>query len=190
MNLDNFPRSESAKEMLDAVSDIYNNSYVGKWLYEVMGASIDDVKKIVTDLSNQNFAEVATWGLRYWEERYGIVVNEKKDIEERRKEVLSRKVINTAINPAYLKKVFKDTTGIPCEIEEFCEELFFWICISNDDAIDTKVLKLINKAIERIKNIKPAHLGFGFNAKRMEEGELYAGALLHIRNSITVSSEQ
>ena len=37
-DLENFPVSESAKNMIASVSDgFYDNSYVGKWLYEVMG---------------------------------------------------------------------------------------------------------------------------------------------------------
>ena len=41
-DLENFPVSESAKNMIVSVSDgFYDNSYVGKWLYEVMGQEYD-----------------------------------------------------------------------------------------------------------------------------------------------------
>lgn len=36
-DIDKFPESEAAKRMLSRISPIYDNSYVGKWLYEVMG---------------------------------------------------------------------------------------------------------------------------------------------------------
>ena len=37
-DLENFPTSESAKKMLGYVSDgFYDSSYVGKWLFQVMG---------------------------------------------------------------------------------------------------------------------------------------------------------
>ena len=45
INLERFPHSESAKRMLDYVSaDFYGKSYVGKWLYQVMGQEYDEAK--------------------------------------------------------------------------------------------------------------------------------------------------
>ena len=46
-DLENFPVSESAKNMIASVSDgFYDNSYVGKWLYEVMGQEYDTAREI------------------------------------------------------------------------------------------------------------------------------------------------
>ena len=48
------------------VSDgFYDNSYVGKWLYEVMGQEYDTAREIAEDILNQLFPETATWGLMY-----------------------------------------------------------------------------------------------------------------------------
>ena len=64
-DLENFPISESAKNMIASVSDgFYDNSYVGKWLYEVMGQEYDTAREIAEDLINQLFPETATWGLK------------------------------------------------------------------------------------------------------------------------------
>ena len=42
-DLEQFPTSESAKRMLSYVTPgFYDNSYVGKWLYQVMGLEYDD----------------------------------------------------------------------------------------------------------------------------------------------------
>lgn len=69
-DLENFPVSESAKNMIASVSDgFYDNSYVGKWLYEVMGQEYDTAREIAEDILNQLFPETATWGLMY-HERY------------------------------------------------------------------------------------------------------------------------
>ena len=49
-DLENFPTSESAKKMLSYVSDgFYDESYVGKWLFQVMGAEYDKALEIVED---------------------------------------------------------------------------------------------------------------------------------------------
>ena len=46
-DLEQFPTSESAKRMLSYVTPgFYDNSYVGKWLYQVMGLEYDDARKL------------------------------------------------------------------------------------------------------------------------------------------------
>ena len=51
IDLANFPTSESAKEMLESVTKgWYERAYVGKWLYQVMGLSMDQVKRIYEEL--------------------------------------------------------------------------------------------------------------------------------------------
>ncbi|MEI3522163.1 MAG: putative phage tail protein [Anaerosacchariphilus sp.] len=74
-DLENFPVSESAKNMIASVSDgFYDNSYVGKWLYEVMGQEYDTAREIAEDILNQLFPETATWGLMYHEIKWGLPV--------------------------------------------------------------------------------------------------------------------
>ena len=64
-DLEAFPTSESAVRMLSYVSQgFYDSSYVGKWLYQVMGMEYDDVRKIIEELPYQMFPETATWGLK------------------------------------------------------------------------------------------------------------------------------
>ena len=61
-DIERFPESESAKRMLSYVTPgWYDYSYVGKWLYEVMGREIDNAEFYVEDLINQLFPETATW---------------------------------------------------------------------------------------------------------------------------------
>ena len=52
-DLEAFPTSESAVRMLSYVSQgFYDSSYVGKWLYQVMGMEYDDVRKIIEAISD------------------------------------------------------------------------------------------------------------------------------------------
>ena len=41
MDLENFPTRETAKDMLSMISPIYDRSYVGKWIFQVMAASME-----------------------------------------------------------------------------------------------------------------------------------------------------
>ena len=36
-DLENFPTRELARDMMGMISPIYDNSYVGKWIFEVGG---------------------------------------------------------------------------------------------------------------------------------------------------------
>ena len=59
--LENFPTSESAKRQLGYVTaGFYDNSYVGKWIFQVIGQEYDDARKIMQELPAQMFPETAT----------------------------------------------------------------------------------------------------------------------------------
>ena len=82
-DLENFPVSESAKNMIASVSDgFYDNSYVGKWLFEVMGQEYDAAREIAEDILNQLFPETATWGLMYHEIKWGLPVRSEEHTSE------------------------------------------------------------------------------------------------------------
>jgi hypothetical protein len=99
-DLENFPKSESAKKMLSTVSDgFYDTSYVGKWLFEVMGQEYDTVNELMEDLPNQMFPETATWGLMYHEMKWGLPVRNDLDYEERRKLIFQRRDYRAPMTP-------------------------------------------------------------------------------------------
>lgn len=90
MDLEHFPRSESAKRMLSYVTKgWYDRSYIGKWLYEVMGIELDDSRRLIEELPDQLFVETATWGLAYHEIKWGLPVREALPYEERRRLIYS-----------------------------------------------------------------------------------------------------
>lgn len=39
-DLENFPTRELARDMMGMISPIYDNSYVGKWIFEVMSVPL------------------------------------------------------------------------------------------------------------------------------------------------------
>ena len=110
-DIEKFPNNEIAQKMLERVSPIYENSYVGKWLFEVMGIEMAEARALIESLKNQCFPATATWGLRYWEERYGISPDEKRDIKERRAAVIARQTRAEALSPAALEDILESLTG-------------------------------------------------------------------------------
>lgn len=119
IDLENFPTSETAKEMMGSVTKgWYDKAYVGKWLYQVMGLSLDKVKEIYQELPNQFFVETATWGLAYHEQKYGIPVKDNVSDEDRRRVILQRMKSRVPMTPYQLERLLKRQFGIEAEVSD------------------------------------------------------------------------
>lgn len=110
-DLENFPTSESARRMLGYVSEgFYEESYVGKWLYQVMGLEYDAALAAVIDLPSQFFPETATWGLLYHEIKWGLPVRADLQYEERRKLIYQKRDLRAPMSPYRIEKYLADAT--------------------------------------------------------------------------------
>lgn len=118
-DLENFPVSESAKNMIASVSDgFYDNSYVGKWLYEVMGQEYDTAREIAEDILNQLFPETARWGLMYHEIKWGLPVRENLPYEERRQLIYRKRDYRAPMTPYRMEGYLKTATGFDVRIAD------------------------------------------------------------------------
>lgn len=118
-DLENFPTSESANRMLSYVSDgFYDKSYVGKWIYQVMGMEYDAALEIVEDLPDQFFPETATWGLMYHEIKWGLPVRQNLPYEERRRLIYEKRDYRAPMTPYRMEKYLQDITGFEVHIAD------------------------------------------------------------------------
>lgn len=116
-DLEKFPTSDSANRMISYVSDgFYDNSYVGKWLYQVMGLEYDSARQIAEDLPNQFFPETATWGLMYHEIKWGLPVRENLSYEERRKLIYQKRDQRAPMTPYRMEIYLKNATGFEVHV--------------------------------------------------------------------------
>ncbi len=112
IDLKNFPVSDSAKRMLSYVSDgFYEKSYVGKWLFQVMGDEYDYARKLVLELPYQFFPETATWGLMYHELKWGLPVRENLPIEQRRLLIYQKRDLKAPMTPYKMEAYLAQATG-------------------------------------------------------------------------------
>ena len=112
-DLVNFPTSESAKRQLSYVSEgFYEKSYVGKWLFQVMGMEYDEARKLVEELPYQMFPETATWGLKYHELKWQLPVRENLSYEERRKVIYQKRDSKTSMTPYRMERYLESITGL------------------------------------------------------------------------------
>lgn len=112
MNIEEFPTSKSAIRMINTVSKgFYDKSYVAKWLYQIMGVEVDDLKKIMDEIPQQIFPETATWGLVYHEQKWQIPIRENLSYEERRRLIYQKRDCRSPMTPYRMEKYLSDATG-------------------------------------------------------------------------------
>ena len=108
IDLERFPWSDSANRMLTYVTKgWYDKSYVGKWIYEVMGRELDLATVHIEELPYQMFIDTATWGLKYHEIKYGLPVREDLSYEERRRLLREKKNTKAPMTPWRMEQILK-----------------------------------------------------------------------------------
>lgn len=118
-DLENFPTSESALKMLSHVTEgFYDKSYVGKWIFQVMGIEYDKVQEMVVDLPRQFFIETATWGLMYHEIKWGLPVRENLSYEERRKLIYQKREARAPMSPYAMEGYLSQFTDFEVHISD------------------------------------------------------------------------
>lgn len=158
MDLENFPTSESAKRMLESVDSggFYDKSYVGKWIFQVMGLEMDEARQFIEELPYQAFPETATWGLRYHEQKYGLPVREGMPLEERRRSIYSKRDERSPMNPYRMEVILENITGRKAHVDDESGPIntFTVKLESGDNAVD------VAAAIKKLKDIKQSHVAF------------------------------
>lgn len=147
---DSILKSPTGQRMLSRVSPIYDNSYVGLWLFEAIGQEYDELWQIMDEFPLQLFPETATWSLGLWERRYGLSVPSASSIEERRMNIKIKRDARPPMNPARIKSIAETITGGEVEILENYKPFCFRLTISDNAQVD--------RLEEVINTYKPAHM--------------------------------
>ncbi len=169
VNLDEFPESEAALRMLSRITPIYDNSYVMKWLMEVIGRELDNMGYAAQSLIFQRFPETATWGLCYLEQKYDLDSGEGLSTEVRRSRVISARARKKSMTPARLESILAEATGKEVTVEEFCSEYRFTVTIGGAAATDYAAIE------EIIKRVKPSHLSYIVIISLSANSNIYMG---------------
>lgn len=167
-NPDNFP-NDTARRMMDMVSPIYDNSYVGKWIFLVMGVDMGKAKETIFGLADEVFPGTASWTLPYWESAYGLESNESLSDDERRLRILEKRNKHYPMNPERLAALLKTRFERDFEVIEKSGTYTFLIKINQGKAgID------FAKLFEFVDGLKPSHMGYS--------------AILNLREKIKISA--
>jgi len=125
--LEEFPTSLSARRMLSSVSEgFYDRSYVGKWLFQVMGLEYDTALEAAEGLPEQFFPETATWGLKYHEIKWQLPVREDLPYKERRKIICRKRDFRAPMTPAGMEAYLEDLYGFQVHVADIHDPGPYW----------------------------------------------------------------
>lgn len=151
-DIEKFPISETAKRMLRRVSPIYDRSYVGKWLYEVMGREWDSVWDCIKTMPDQVFTSTVTWGIEYQEDKYSLPHDDTLSLDERRARLCRKRNDAAPVSPWAIESYIKNAWDMDVDIDETHANGVIGVNILQDDR------NQLRKMLQDLKAIKPSHL--------------------------------
>jgi len=98
-----------------------------KAIYDVEGLELGLLKYQLEDIKRQFRIETATWGLDWWEDKYGIETNSFLTYEERREFVKAKKCGRGTTTKAMIKTTAERFSGGECKIIEHNEQYYFTV---------------------------------------------------------------
>lgn len=105
-------KSETAQKLLDWVSPVYGNSYVGLWLFQAIGVLMGEIDEICETLKLETNPETATLLLDQWEDQYGIPRDTSLSVRQRRARIVAKRQTNGPCNPAALEDAIAAALGL------------------------------------------------------------------------------
>ena len=166
INLDCFPVNEVAQRLLTYVTrGWYDKSYVAKWIFEIIGEELDTAIKSTAEIQNQVFPQTATWGLYLHEIMYGIPINQKEPIEDRRRQITKYRdsTIKSPLNPYRIENIISSVYGLRSLVVEYCDKYIIVINLLIDLSYLMNI-EYIYQVIGYVKKIKPSHLSLSIRA--------------------------
>ena len=143
---------EMAQRIIDFVSPIYGNSYVGLWIFQAIGVVLDDVYKIAEQLRYETNAGTAELLLDYWEDHYGIPRDPSLNAEQRRLRIITKTQSRGPCNPVKLEAAVSAALGgVKVEITENVAKNTFLVNIRD-------FVEDFTPAVAVLERMKPAHL--------------------------------
>lgn len=144
--------NETAQRIIDFVSPVYGDSYVGLWLFQAIGVLLNDICTISDQLRYETNASTSDLLLDCWEKQYGIPADSTLTKEQRRARIINRKKSRGPCNPKKLEDAVSIAYGgVEVNITENVAQNTFLVNIRD-------VVPSLLPAVAVLERMKPAHL--------------------------------
>lgn len=119
--------NELGNRMLDMVAPIYDKSKLALYVFQAIGTALSkETEFVAEDFINQMVPQKATWGLKYWEDEFGIIPDESKSLDQRRAYLMSVMYKKNPMTPYRIRQIVTGITNMECEvIENYAPNTFF-----------------------------------------------------------------
>jgi hypothetical protein len=146
--------NKKAQEIIDYVSQVYGQSYVGLWLFQAIGTVLGQVYDMSANLRYETSPATATMLLAYWEQEYNLPRDPTLTTEQRRARIITAMRSRGACTPERLAAAVSSALGgAPVEVFERTGVNQFTVSIRT-------AVKSLQPAINVIDRMKPAHLTY------------------------------
>lgn len=143
--------SETAQKIIDYVSPIYGDSYVGLWLFQAIGVALEEVCRIAEQLKYETNPATADLLLDYWEREYYIATDPTLTKEQRRAKIIAKTQTRGPASPARLSAAVSAALGgVPVDITENVAKNTFLVNIREQ-------VPSIEPAVATLERLKQAH---------------------------------
>lgn len=103
--------NEKAQEIIDYVSQIYGESYVGLWIYQAIGTALGNIDQIANQLMNETTPVTTTLLIDYWENEFGLTPDSSLTIAQRQSRLIDNIRSRGAITPEKLASAVSASLG-------------------------------------------------------------------------------
>lgn len=167
-------QSAAGQQILDRISPIYSNGRIGLWLFQVIGAELDELSQWIKEIAAQAYPQTVTWSIDTWERQYGIAVDKQKTLKERREFLIATVRERAPITPYKMAQMVSALCGgVRTRVQENIAANTFAIYLNTIPAnVDEAAIR---RAIDRCK---PAHLIYEINYEQTSLSVNYWGAML------------
>lgn len=127
-----------------------------KAIFEANQIELDNLNSVCEDVKEQFHIDTATWGLIFWEERYGITYNPSMSYEQRREIVKAKKRGQGTVTKAMIKNTAEAFSGGEVDVIEHDDDYYFTVKFVGVKGIPANMPAFENM----LEEIKPAHLDY------------------------------
>lgn len=151
--LDIIHSTEAETFLRSVTKGFYNQSFIGLWIYEVIGREWDELRKWSDGMHTEIHPQTCTWSIAVWEWVYGFEPDESLTLEERRRRILSKVFSIRPINLEALRRGISAVSGAEAEVKDFVAPYRFSVMLNTtDNPIPMEHI------LRYICETKPAHL--------------------------------
>lgn len=167
-------QSAVGQKMLEWVSPVYGNARIALWLFQVIGAQMDDLEQWITSIGEQAYPQLVSWSMDIWEKQYGIMTDRQKSLAERRNILIAKVRERAPMTPYKLAQIVgAASNGIGVRVQENLSANKFGIYLNTipSDIEESAVRKIVDRC-------KPAHLIYEIGYEQSTVSQNYLGIVM------------